>query len=212
MTLSLIPLNIEEEYIFSSEEALTATEKWQILRDWQRFMLSGFKKLFFTPALYTQVLHCDLTAHRNQELFWKFYFSSEVSRLRRLIQMMGGDHNNPESGNTLWLGGPTADLKAAICRETERLYLPLTQVLQDLEMKYEELVEAWHRFATAANITDMVLPPDYQVSENTRNLLAFAAQIALKHERPLVGLQMMFPLTMNNEQLAMNNFEFTVIK
>jgi hypothetical protein len=212
MTQYSIPLNIEEEYIFSNEETLTATEKWQILQDWQHFMLSGFKQLFFTRVLYRQLLRCDLTAHRNAENFWGDYFASEISRSRSILRMWGGDHVNPESGNTAWLGGPTADLKAAMCQEAERLYLPLTQILQDLEMKYEELVEAWHHFATAANITDAVLPPHYQVSDNARNLLAFAAQIALKQERPLVGLQMMFPLTMNNEQLAMNNFEFTVIK
>ena len=97
-------------------------------------------------------------------------------------------------GNHLWLDDPAADLKEAMCREAWRLYAPLNQVLQDLEIKYEEMIAAWHDFAVAGNITDATLPPAYQISENTRHLLAYAAYIALRHQRPLTGLQLRLPL------------------
>lgn len=71
---------------------------------------------------------------------------------------------------------------------------PLSQILQDLEIKHTELIAAWQQFALAANITGATLPPAYQVSENIRNLLAYAANIALKHQHALIGLQLRFRL------------------
>ena len=82
----------------------------------------------------------------------------------------------------------------ANCIHPGLLYTPIIQVLEDLEIKHQEMITAWHDFAQSANITDAALPPHYQISENTRNLLAYATQIALKHQRPLTGLQLMFPL------------------
>ena len=55
------------------------------------------------------------------------------------------------------------------------------------------MVQVWEEFAlTNAGLTNLTLPPAYQISENTRNLLAFAIQIALKHP-PLRALQLQFP-------------------
>lgn len=203
--MTIYPIPITEEYTFTAEKSVTVTgeetlllsvdEKQQLLLTWQRFLLSGFKNLFFSDALYRFLIHhCHFSAERNREQFWRTYFSSDLARLRSMFAQFGGDRRSAEQGNHLWLNGPAADLKEAMCREASRLYAPLSQVLQDLEYKYEEMIAAWHDFAVAANITDTTLPPVYQVSENTRNLLAYAAQIAFKHQRPLTGLQMMFPL------------------
>ncbi len=203
--MTIYPLSIAEEYPFSDEKSVTvigeesiilsAADKWQLLQSWQRFLLSGFKNLFFRADLYRFVIHyCHLNAERNREQFWQFHCSSDISRLKAILQQFGGDRRSVEQGNHLWLDGLAADLKEAMCREASRLYAPLSQVLQDLEIKHKEMIAAWHDFAIAANITAAVLPPAYQVSENTRNLLAYAATIALKHQRPLTGLQMMFPL------------------
>lgn len=190
-----IPLPIETEYTFTDEEFITAAEKWQILHDWQRFLGSGFKKLFFSRALYhflTQL--CGLSSHTNPDRFWHFFCNAEPHNLAALLNQFGGDQRHAELGNRVWLATPAADLKAAMCREAERLYVPLNQVLQDLAYKHEELVAAWHHFAQAAQLQEVPLPPHYRVSENTRNLLAYAAQIALTQPRPLAGLQLRFPL------------------
>jgi len=205
MTIYPVPTSIEEEYTFTDEKSVTvigeesiilsATDKWQLLQSWQRFLLSGFKNLFFRADLYRFVIHhCHYNAQRNREQFWLFHFSSDISRLRATLNQFGGDRRSVEHGNHLWLDGPAADLKEAMCREASRLYAPMSQVLQDLEIKHEEMIAAWHEFAVGANITESSIPPTYQVSENTRNLLAYAATIALKHQRPLTGLQLMFPL------------------
>ncbi|MBN1220823.1 MAG: hypothetical protein JXM69_18015 [Anaerolineae bacterium] len=199
-----IPFINNEAYTFTDEkiiipnrgEAVTmsAADKWQVLHDWQQFLLNGCKKLFFTPTLHRYlVTYCDFNGY-NREQFWLTHCAGSAGRLKALMAQFGGDRRSAEHGNYQWLNGPTADLKEAMCREASLLYPPLIQVLEDLEIKHREMITAWHDFALNANITDAALPPHYQISENTRHLLAYAAQIALKHQRPLTGLQLMFPL------------------
>jgi hypothetical protein len=202
--MTIYPIPITEAYTFTAEKSVTVTgeetlllsadEKEQLLLAWQRLLLSGFKNLFFTGPLYRFLVHhCHFSAHRNREQFWNFYLNGSISRFRSFLAQFGGDRVSAEQGNHLWLNGPATDLKEAMCCEASRLYAPLSQVLQDLEIKHEEMIAAWHDFAVAANITAATLPPAYQVSENTRHLLAYAATIALRRQRPLTGLQLMFP-------------------
>ena len=205
--MSIYPIPITAAYSFIDEKSVTAAgqdtvllsaaDKEQILIAWQQFMLSGFKNLFFRAYLYRFLIHhCHFSAHRNREQFWWTFFGSDLERFKAFLAQFGADRRSAEQGDYLWLDGGAADLKEAMCREAARLYAPLSQVLRDLEYKYGEMIAAWHDFAAAANITDVSIPPAYQVSENTRNLLAYAAQIAftLGSQRPLTGLQMMFPL------------------
>lgn len=203
--MTIYPIPITEEYTFTAEKSVTVTgeetlllsvdEKEQLLLAWQRLLLSGFKNLFFTEPLYRFLIHyCHFSAHRHREQFWNFYMNSSISRFRSFLIQFGADRRSAEQGNHLWLNGPAADLKEAMCREASRLYGALSQVLQDLEIKHEEMIAAWHDFAAAANITEATLPPAYQVSENTRHLLAYAAYIALRRQRPLTGLQLRLPL------------------
>ena len=192
--MTIYPIPITEAYPFTAEKSITREEKEQLLLAWQRLMLSGFKNLFFTEPLYRFFVHyCRLGRHKNREQFWYFYMNSSPSRFRAFLAQFGGDRRSAEQGHHLWLDGPAADLKEAMCREATRLYAPLSQVVQDLEIKHQETVAAWHDVAVAATITDAVLPPAYQVSENTRHLLAYVAYIAL---RRAVNEQ---PSAMNNE-------------
>jgi hypothetical protein len=199
------PIPLSEEYTFTAEKSVTVTgeetlllsadEKEQLLLAWQRLLWSGFRNLFFTRPLYRFLIHhCHFSAHQNQEQFWNFYMNSSPARFRGFLAQFGGDRRSAEQGHQLWLAGPAADLKEAMCREAARLVTPLNQVLQDLEIKHEEMIDAWRHFAVAANITDAALPPAYQLSDNTRHLLAYAAEIALRRQRPLTGLQLRFPL------------------
>jgi hypothetical protein len=91
------------------------------------------------------------------------------------------------------LGGPAADLKAAMCQEMSLIYEPLCQVLADLEFKHAELGRLWRDFALTANLPDPGFPAHYLVSENSRNLLGYAAAIATSQSHPLRGLQHCFP-------------------
>jgi hypothetical protein len=184
-----------EPYAFVDEEYLSAAGKRQILADWQRFITGGFKKLFFTRELYRFLRHnCGFTAHTSQDGFWAYYFNAELLRLQAWLNQFGGNRRSVEFNTHAWLGGPAADLKLAMCQEMTRLYAPLSQVLEDLAVKHAELGRAWREFALASGLPDPGYPPHYLVSENARNLLAYAAYIALHKPQPLQGLQRQFPL------------------
>ncbi len=192
------PISNEENYPFTDEKSvavagttevvLSAADKWEVWQSWQCFVLSGFKKLFLTPPLYRFLTGWKFSSQGGTlGGFWHHYFNAEVVQLQAFLTELADP-------NPLALNTPAADLKTAILDDIARLYAPLSQVLQDLAIKHQEMIAAWYDFAAAANIAEATLPPNYQISENTRNLLAYAAQIALKHQRPLSGLQMMFPL------------------
>ena len=201
--MMMSPTVLKEVHPFTDDKAVTGAEtlllsagdKQQVLQAWQGFVLSGFERLWFEEALFRFfVEHCHFRSARNRTEFWELHFNSDLRRLLALLDQLGGDRRSVEQGDHAWLSGPAADLKLAVCEYTTRLYPPLLQVLEDLEAKYEEMVAAWHAFALASSLTDTPLPPAYQVSQNTRHLLAYAAQLALKHQRPLTGLQLRFPL------------------
>lgn len=187
----------------SNEAYLPAAGKRQLRQAWQHFIAGGFKKLFFTRELY-RFLHgqCGFMAHTNQDTFWAYYFNSDVARLRAFLNQFGGSGHAAESGAHTWLEGPAADLKGTMVQDMARLYAPLLQVLEDLEIKHAELGRAWRDFALAGGVPDPGYPPHYTVSENTRNLLAYAAYIAL-HKPPLRALQQQFPLPAPPEALGL---------
>lgn len=194
MTIQTISFQTQT-YTFTDEESMSAADKQQILADWQRFIYHGFNKLFFTAALHRYLTHHCGFSPRSRESFWAYYYSSEISHLKTILNQYGGDRRGAETGDHDWLRfGGAVDLKAALCEEVRRVYQPLLQVLNDLEYRHEEILSAWHQFALSAGIEDVALPPLYTVSENTRNLLAYAAAVALKQARPPLALQMRFPV------------------
>ncbi|MCP4368344.1 MAG: hypothetical protein GY797_09590 [Deltaproteobacteria bacterium] len=182
---------------FFDEEGLTAEMKSRLLEDWQRFVFGGFKHLFFTPDLHRFLMHqCGFSGRFNQESFWGFHFDSKIGRLLAFLNQFGGDYYSVEYRDLAWLAeGCTAlDLKAAMCLEMARVYTPFSQVLQDLEFKHLEIIQVWEEFAGLAQIEGIPAPPTrYHISENVRNLLRFAAEIALKKEQRLFGVQQAFP-------------------
>jgi len=183
------------QYTLTDEALFPAAAKVAVLQDWQRFIHSGFKKIFFTEALW-RTLHtsCGFMAHYGRERFWRYYFDeAEIGRLRALVDQFGGDRRAAEGGDHSWLGGPAADLKESMCQEMVLVYEPITTLLDDLVRQHNQLIAAWHEFARQADLPEMVLPAGYAVGENTRNLLAYAIQIALHKKRALAGLQLRFP-------------------
>ncbi len=172
------------------DDGLTAAAKLQILQAWQQFILSGFEQAWLTTPLFDYLFQsCGLTMHLSRQGFWDYYANSEINHLKRLINQFGGDRKHALDDSHDWLSGTiTADLKAALCDEMTPLAPPLLQVLADLEQQHDKVVQVWQDFAAPA-LTPLPLPPKYQVSANTRRLLAYAAAVARK--RPLQGLQTM---------------------
>lgn len=196
LTLQPVFLGQEVALTFSDEsERLTAVYKQRIFEDWRRFLYSGFKKVTFTTDLYRfLVAECSLIGRYNQDYFWAYHFNAEALRLRAWLSQFGGNGRSVDFGTLAWLGGPAADLKHAMCAEACRLYAPLIQVLTDLEHKHAELGQAWRNFALNSRLPDPGFPQHYLVSENTRNLLAYAAGIVAAEQSrpPLQGLQLDF--------------------
>ena len=183
-------LFFDSPYSFTDEAEISAQEKLQVLLDWQRFIRSGFKQLFFTEAIYRLLGHFGLSTYFGRERCWVYYFAGEIEHLRSLLHSIVQPHlHNPD-----WHTGPAADLKAAMHQELSAVAEPIGQVLDDLERQHTGLVQLWRDFALNAGLEDVTLPTQYAISENTRNLLAFAVQIALKTKQPLVGLQLQFPM------------------
>ncbi|MCL4303151.1 MAG: hypothetical protein KJ077_46125 [Anaerolineae bacterium] len=196
LTLQPVFLGQEAALTFSDEsERLTAVYKQRIFEDWRRFLYSGFKKVTFTTDLYRfLVAECSLIGRYNQDYFWSFHCAAASERLRFFLGQFGGNGRSVDFGTLAWLGGPAADLKHAMCAEAGHLYAPLIQVLTDLEHKHAELGQAWRNFALNSGLPDPGFPQQYLVSENTRNLLAYAASIvsAEQSRPPLQGLQLDF--------------------
>jgi hypothetical protein len=181
-------------YTFTGEEYFSATDKRQVLYEWQRFIRSGFREIFFTGRLYRFLAsHAGFIAHKDRRTFWHYFFNSDIFRLRIFINQFSGSLVSAETQTTAWLDGPAADLKRALCAEMGCISGPVIQILDDLEYKHQEMVRVWEEFALAnSGLANLTLPPGYQIGENTRNLLAFAIQIALNHP-PLRALQLQFP-------------------
>lgn len=173
-------------YEFSDDEAgYTAPQKAHLVADWQRFIRSGFKKLFFSPELYRFLQHqYSLAAYFNRARFWQYYFDDRPAHLRALLEQVLNDGT-----------GEAADLKIAMSQTLAPLYAPIGQVLADLEQQHAELVEVWYEFALNAGLAVADLP-QLSLSRNSREMLAFAIQIAL--HRPLTGLQLCFPLSFSH--------------
>ncbi len=192
MTIYPLPLRGAPTWPLADEpdDGLTAAFKLQILQAWQQFILSGFEEAWLTTPLFDFLFQsCGLTMHLSRQGFWEHYANSEINHLKRLINQFGGDRKHALNDNHDWLSGTsTADLKAALCDEMTPLASPLLQVLTDLEQQHDEVVQVWQDFAAPA-LPTLPLPPKYQVSANTRRLLAYAAAVARK--RPLQGLQTM---------------------
>jgi hypothetical protein len=174
----IMPIN---DYHFTGEESLPAAEKRRILLDWQRFIRGGFKKHLFTETLYIY-LHrsCGFNTHLSRASFWAIYFSAGILDLQEVLDRFG----RGRVVQARWLSvGRGEDLKLAMCAEMQLIYAPLLHVLADLEEGHQDIIRIWRRFAQQW-IIETPLPPYYTISENTRNLLAYAAGIAIKRQQP----------------------------
>ena len=172
--------NIPIQSLPVSEDKSTFADEQQILEDWQRFITGGFRQGCYTERLHDFLCQgCAFIARRNRLTFWATFFNAEAIFLQMFLNQFGGNGRSVDYNTHAWLDGPAADLKQAMCREATRLYAPLLQVLEDLEQKHVELGRVWQEFAIANGVPDPGFPPYYLISENTRNLLAYAARIAL---------------------------------
>lgn len=178
----IIPIN---DYTFTDEESLLAAEKWRILLDWQRFIRGGFKKHLFTETLYRHLhQNCGfntVNTHSGRAAFWEAYFDAGILDLKEFLDLFG----RGQVVQARWFSvGRGEDLKLAMCAEVQLIYSPILHVLADLEDNHHHIVQIWRRFAQEWIIETPLPPYYYTISENTRNLLAYAAGIAIERQQP----------------------------
>lgn len=109
--------------MFTDTKFMTAKEKEQVLKAWERFLKGGCKFEQFTKALYHHLtLHCDFIAHYDRHGFYSYYFTNPTKTLDFIGQF---DHargyKSTEIGMTYWLTSQEyADINGAMCDVVEK--------------------------------------------------------------------------------------------
>jgi hypothetical protein len=164
---------------FEDEQFLSAGEKGRVLRAWQRFIRSGFEFRAFSQALYRHLIqHCAFIAHYDRLHFWQFYFDGASAELKCLLNQFGGNRRSCEYGWKLWLDGPAADLKRAMCAEMAVAYPAFIAILAGLDREFGQRQAR----AEAVDLGGW-LPGDYRLNGPIRQILARAAQEAYRRQK-----------------------------
>ncbi len=125
---------------FRDTKFMSAGEKDQAMRHWDRFVRSGFDRECFTDRLYNHLIqHCSFIAHYDRNGFYSVYFEDKKNTIRFIDQFTTG--KSAEYGYDLWLHGDYDDINPAMC-EVMMGYAPgLRKKLED-SMKREDISQA----------------------------------------------------------------------
>jgi len=109
---------------------MSAAEKEQVLRQWERFLKGGLKWEQFNKALYNHLIqHCSFIAHYNRAGFYSNYFESGdgiavfLSQFDKCNAEANGIPRSVEYGMTYWVDDEYGDLNMAMI-ETATKYIP----------------------------------------------------------------------------------------
>jgi hypothetical protein len=123
-----------EQWNFKDARFMTAREKVQVIRAWERFVENHFRFQDFTRALYNHLsLHCSFIAHYDRYGFYNEYFESPEPTTRFMHQFDRDFGNvSVEYGGTSWLVQEEyRDINSAMCEVLDQyktgIYLLLTQ-------------------------------------------------------------------------------------
>lgn len=90
---------------FQDSEYMSAKEKDQVLKAWERFIVGGFKRKDFTKALYHHLYQgCSFIAHYDIEGFYSTYFR-KPSNTVQFLQQFDRDYGlcSAEYGDSWWI-------------------------------------------------------------------------------------------------------------
>ena len=112
---------------------MSAEEKGLVLRQWDRFVESGFDRKYFTDRLYKHLInHCSFIAHYNRNGFYQTYFSEKRNTGKFIDQFTSG--TSAEYGMDYWLGGDYDDINPAMCEVMQKYAPDLNEsLLRDIE-------------------------------------------------------------------------------
>ena len=109
---------------------MSVEEKDQVIRAWKRFLESGFRKDYFTEALYKHLInHCSFMAHYDRHGFYATYFEHGDETVQFFTQFDNskGIPESIEYGGTSWYTDQRYnDINAEMCRIATPLIPALT--------------------------------------------------------------------------------------
>lgn len=102
---------------FTDSQFMSAREKMNVIRDWERFLKKGFKPQHFTRALYLHLtLRCSFIAHFDKSGFYNTYFENPEDTIRFLHQFDADfAFKSVEYGGVWWMKGEYVDINKAMC-------------------------------------------------------------------------------------------------
>ena len=121
---------------FKDVRFMTAAEKMWVLRQWVRFMKSGFDARHFMKSLYDHLIqHCSFIAHYNRGGFYAVYFD-DPSATQRFLDQFDWSKGclSIEYGYAWWINDEDyRDINNAMVDATTGLLPELRRMLRERE-------------------------------------------------------------------------------
>ena len=121
---------------FKDVRFMTAAEKQKVLRQWVRFMKSGFDARHFMKSLYDHLIqHCSFIAHYNRGGFYAIYFD-DPSATQRFLDQFDRSKGclSVEYGYAWWINDEDyRDINNAMVDATTGLLPELRHMLRERE-------------------------------------------------------------------------------
>jgi hypothetical protein len=132
---------------FRDVEFMSAKDKALVLKQWDRFVRSGFERKYFTKRVYDHLsLHCSFIAHYNIDGFYQTYFVEKRNTWKFIDQFTTGI--SAEYGMNYWMGGDYDDINPAMC-DVMKKYAPdlrrfLDSAIEDEDLEIAQALLAKH--------------------------------------------------------------------
>jgi len=148
--LCLEVMKMETNDQFKDVRFMTGEAKRRVLRQWVRFVKSGFDARHFTKSLYEHLIqHCSFIAHYNRSGFYAVYFVDPSATQRFLDQFdRSKDCLSVEYGYAWWINNEDyRDINGAMVDAAAELLPTLRHMLRDRETAQarQELEQAERR-------------------------------------------------------------------
>ena len=127
---------------FRDVEFMSAKDKGLVLKQWERFIDSGFDRKYFTDRLYKHLInHCSFIAHYDRGGFFETYFAEKRNTGKFIDQFTGGI--SAEYGMDYWLGGDYDDINPTMCEVMQKYAPDLKESLgRDIESEDISIVRS----------------------------------------------------------------------
>lgn len=127
---------------FKSTEFMSDKQKEAVLREWQRFIDSGFNRKYFTGRLYDHLhLHCSFIAHFNIHGFYATDFKNPEHTIK-FLQQFDKDfgHKSIEYGTDYWFTSENyhdlnSEMAESLGPYKEKIYDGLKQRTKEMKLK-----------------------------------------------------------------------------